>query len=426
MKAYILKSGVRISPFEDPPEKVQVLTRSVQDRQDEILGKLGLEPVRIDTLDQVRDEEYILFRDYVYCSRLLLKKFLKRVTKHGQSRRLALEANPQIEMALPMQDLDVLPPSEEGGEEIYAFDLFYVRDMEPDLDNLRALPPEVVAIRMKVVEVDPPSYVHVEQKNRIGMTGCYCMHLKHWTHIYLLNFAALTGLPFEWFPRKLLWLLWRVITAFSLNPFKIAKRLVIKGKKCSIHPTAVVEASVLGNGVSVGPGAVVRGCYLGDGVRISESAFVLGSIVGEGASVGWNSGLNLSLLYPQASVGIPGIQAGVVGRESFFSTMALPLDIRFEGGYVSVRHKGKTVKTRLTTLGPCLGHRVRVGGAVIVNSGREIPNGVSIVPDPASVLSRLPEPPAEPGLYAIRGGTLVPMQAGEKCPGSHPETSEPT
>ncbi len=209
---------------------------------------------------------------------------------------------------------------------------------------------------MKVFEVDPPFYLRVEKKNRIGLSSSYCMHIKHWTHIYLLNFNALTSLPFEWFPRKLLWFLWRVLTAFTLNPFKIMRRVVIKGKKCSIHPTAWVEASVLGNGVSIGPGAIVRGSYVGDGVRIAEGAKVLGSVVGDGSEVTWHAIVNLSLLYPKACIGLPGVQTIFVGREAFISSMSMGIDVKFEGGYIGVRHQGKTVATRLTTLGPCFGH----------------------------------------------------------------------
>jgi UDP-N-acetylglucosamine diphosphorylase / glucose-1-phosphate thymidylyltransferase / UDP-N-acetylgalactosamine diphosphorylase / glucosamine-1-phosphate N-acetyltransferase / galactosamine-1-phosphate N-acetyltransferase len=262
---------------------------------------------------------------------------------------------------------------------------------------------------MKVFEVDPPFYLRVEKKNKIGLSGSYCMHLKHWTHIYLLNFNALTGLPFEWFPRKLLWFLWRVLTAFSVNPFKIMRRLVIRGKKCSIHPTAQVEASVLGNNVSIGAGALVRGSYIGDGARISEGAKVLGSVVGDGSEVTWNSILNLSLLYPKACVGIPGVQTVFVGRETFISSMAFVIDVKFQGGYIAVRHQGKTVNTRLTTLGPCFGHRVRIGAGVTVNCGREVPNDTAIIQDQEPLLSKLPEPAAPPGIYTVKKGTLSPV-----------------
>jgi carbonic anhydrase/acetyltransferase-like protein (isoleucine patch superfamily) len=170
-----------------------------------------------------------------------------------------------------------------------------------------------------------------------------------------------------------------------------------------------VEASVLGNNVSVGAGALIRGSYVGDGARISEGAKVLGSVVGDGSEVTWNSILNLSLLYPRACVGIPGLQTVFVGRETFVSSMAFVIDVKFQGGYIGVRHQGKTVNTRLTTLGPCLGHRVRIGAGVTINCGREIPNDTAIIQDQDPLLSKLPEPTARPGIYTVKKGTLSPV-----------------
>ena len=89
------------------------------------------------------------------------------------------------------------------------------------------------------------------------------------------------------------------------------------------------------------------------------------------------------------------------------SSMVLPLDLKFKGGYVSVRHRGETVTTRLTTLGPCLGHRVRIGAGVTINCGREIPNDVDILPASGSMLSRMPEELIPGRAYVVQQGTLV-------------------
>ena len=238
MKAFLIRSGIRLAPFDDPPDQALVLNRSVGEKRAEILNRLGLEVVPVNSMEEIRDTEFIVMWDYVYCSQACLKSFLRAVSRHRQSRRLALESNPQIEMSLPMQDLHVLPPVREGGPEIYGFDLFYVCESDFDASRLSQIAPEVVPAKMRVAEVDPPLYVRIKDKNRIGMSPTYCMHLKHWTHIYLLNYAALTGLPFEWGLRRLPWLLWRILTGFTLNRHKLAARLVIKGKRCSIHPTA--------------------------------------------------------------------------------------------------------------------------------------------------------------------------------------------
>jgi hypothetical protein len=48
-----------------------------------------------------------------------------------------------------------------------------------------------------------------------------------------------------------------------------------------------------------------------------------------------------------------------------------------------------------------------VGADVFTGPGREVPNGVRIVPDPSRVLARVPDVLEPDALYAVRDGTLV-------------------
>ena len=47
-----------------------------------------------------------------------------------------------------------------------------------------------------------------------------------------------------------------------------------------MHPTAHVEASILGDGVVIGPRATVRNSILGDGVEVADHASVIACTVG--------------------------------------------------------------------------------------------------------------------------------------------------
>lgn len=412
MNAYILCSRIRISPFDDPPGRACILNRPAEEKRQEILERHGLNVVPIASLDEIKDSECFLLMDYVYFSQHCFHLFYKTVLRHRVSRTLALRSNAQIEMALPMQDLRSIPSHEQDGPPLMHFDLYYIHDPDFHPAKLPEIPAEEIPVKMRVVDVTPPFYVRVKEHVRMGMSKTYCMHLKHWTHIYLLNYCALTALPFEWFPRKLLWLLWRVLTAFSFKRSRVLRRLVIKGKHCSIHPTAIVEASVLGDNVSIGAYAVVRGSCLGNGVRVNEAAKVFGSIIGDNADLTWNAIVSMCVLYSRTSVGIPGIQTALAGHETFIASMTYPLDVKFQGGYISVRHGGKTFRTNLTTLGPCLGHRVRIGAGVMINCGREIPNDVDILPDPGGMLSKVPDTLMPGHAYIVKGGTLVDITGG--------------
>ncbi len=59
------------------------------------------------------------------------------------------------------------------------------------------------------------------------------------------------------------------------------------GRGCKIGEGAVVEASILFDGVEVEPGAMVRGSIIGPGARVGEAAIVRGlSVLGAGCVIG--------------------------------------------------------------------------------------------------------------------------------------------
>ena len=60
----------------------------------------------------------------------------------------------------------------------------------------------------------------------------------------------------------------------------------VVGARSDIGAGAVVEGSVVFDGVRVGPGAVVRDSILGSGAEIAGGAVLDGVVIGDGACVG--------------------------------------------------------------------------------------------------------------------------------------------
>ena len=155
------------------------------------------------------------------------------------------------------------------------------------------------------------------------------------------------------------------------------------GRDCEIHPTAVVELSVLGDGVKVGPHAVVRGSILGPGAKVDAFANVNASVLGAGARAGRYAFLNLCTLYPRAMVSKgDGFQASVFGEDSFVAWGATILDLSFGQG-IKVETDGpgsQRVHSGVHFLGAALGHRAVIGNKVRVRYGVAIPNdGLSLI-----------------------------------------------
>jgi len=222
--------------------------------------------------------------------------------------------------------------------------------------------------------------------------------IDHWMHIIRVNQLVLvTRMEVErqrWerlgFLGRILRVLGILLRARSFNGARIAASLNEKGRDVEIHPTAVVELCVLGDGVKVGPHAVVRGSILGAGAKVDPFATVNASVLSAGARAGRYAFLNLCTLFPRAMVSKgDGYQVSVFGEESFVAWGATALDLSF-GAPVKVESDGigsERVDSGQHFLGVAIGHRAVVGNGVRLRYGVTVPNDGMVV-DPGDDLLR--------------------------------------
>jgi len=186
------------------------------------------------------------------------------------------------------------------------------------------------------------------------------------------------------------------------------------GEDCKIHPTAVVEGCVLGDGVEIGPHAVVRFSVLKDRVHIEEHSTVLMSCLGEGSHVGRYGFCNLSTLYPGARISHGGgYQAGVFGRDCFLAWGATALDLSF-GGHIKTCVDGQgpeRVSSGTHFLGVAIGHRARIGNAVRINHGMAIPNDALLIATGHDLLRHWSDAPVDQGPLISKNGRATPLRA---------------
>ena len=195
-------------------------------------------------------------------------------------------------------------------------------------------------------------------------------------------------------------LIWHLLRAFlRAGPRRIPQGLSQGG---SVHPDAIVEASLLMEGASVEAGAVVRGCILGPGSRVEPLAVVEGSVLGPQAVVQRQAMVKYSVLGPNAAVG-GAMQLGVLGQASGLKRGSYCMDQKLGDAPVCVPTRSGMAPVPLGMAGVCVGHGSLVGSGVWVAPGRSIPPGVSVVSD--RVLSRV-QLPETPGPYTVVDGRL--------------------
>jgi len=229
----------------------------------------------------------------------------------------------------------------------------------------------------------------------------------HWLQVIWANLLGMG--PFLWrglMGRNIVEVIVRAVIAAirarSLKPHRIGAKLGRVGKRCRIHPTAVVEGCWLEDDVEVGANAVVRGCVLGHGVVVEDLAMVEFSVLDAGARVQRQAMVKFSTLGRSAAVG--GLmQLGALGHRAALKRTGVLMDVSFGGG-VQVIANGDRHPAPLDMAGCCIGEGATVGAGVQVAAGRSIPAGVTVVAGPSSTVLRIPD--GVEGLAVVVDGSL--------------------
>jgi len=205
----------------------------------------------------------------------------------------------------------------------------------------------------------------------------------HWVELLRANLLAIAAEALRTpTARGVLSLLWAALRALSLNPYRVLQKLTVRGRKCQIHPSAVVEGCHLGDRVKVDAGAVLRGCWIGDDVEVGAQAIAEFTVIGHGARLQRRAVANMTVLYPGARCG--GIlQLGFMGEAAVTKMFAVGTDMRL-GQAVGVRVPGGAIaEVDMRYQGVCIGHRAFVGSGVWIAPGRVIEADRRVVRDPA-------------------------------------------
>lgn len=395
--AVITPSGRVIEPFMDPVGEVQVLDRSLRAVQEEAIAGAGLSLVERPPADR----PYVAFSDRTFLTGGMLQRLIAQAPGGGRAR---VEDPVWLENTMPLQDLPAPGVYELG---------VFPAGAAPDYAAL-----EPVTLDLELIHEDPPAEhpaIAHAAPDKVAAGDAVIHQVDHWTHILRINWIAMAATiarekrRFEerFFLMKiaLILLVWSR-ARFSLNPFKLASALNQIGKDCIIHPTAVVEGAVLGDGVNIGPFAVVRGSVIGAGAKIEEYAVVNMSAVGPGARIGRRGTCNLCVLYPGAFFGAGnGYQACVFGRDSFAAWTTTVFDLSFDK-HVKVMKDGQRVDSGTFFLGAAVGHRARIGGLVTLGYGACVPNDAFLVGESFQVLRRWED---GPGPHRVVDGVARPV-----------------
>lgn len=384
-----------------------ILNKRLADHQREALRACGFDdPVTVGSEAEIPPDAFpcLVAGGELFFTTSLLRAF--QAVGRGNA-RLAIPECRWLKDALPAQDLDEVAIS---GKPAHAFPMWWLESKSALADAA----PVAIDPNEEVREIkDVPKVFTGNRQLAFALTARVAMRIRHWVHILRTNHLAMAAIIGEvrerpkW--RNALALAWLLARSFPPNEARVMRRLVRKGKRVKIHPSAVVEASVLGDGVQIGAQAVVRASVLGDGAQVKEGSLVEMTVVGPGAMVTKDCCCNFNVLYPGAVLGWGLHQISLIGREAFVAAHAALYDFRDDGN-IEILHRGKVVDSGSNFLGVCVGHGAFVGADVFVAHGRSVPNGVKLVKDPQDVLRKIEV--GAPGVpLVVHDGVARPLES---------------
>src|SRR5262252_3926555 len=404
---YVLDDGRVLEHLGEPVSEAPVLNRPLSAHQDDALDR----PIRVRSLDEIPPDarDYLLAGSHVYLTSRLARRFAAAARQSGADTAVLA-----IEPCLYARTTIALGATrEDAGRTIY--DLYWRRSGRPSPDDLARAKPIALRIREHPIpnEMLLRRGLSVEGLD-VALTCEAVMHVRHWSHLPVVNYVALFAHWFDLTPAKILRYLGAVLRAGWPSGPRIMKKLVVRGRRCKIHPSAVVEASVLGDDVEIGPLAIVRASFIGDRAKVDGHAQVNYSSIGEAASVSFYTICNFCVLYPQSMLSIIGTQMGVIGRRATVLGGSLLMDLRdpYLERDVLVTDRGERVASGRKLLGPCIGADAVIGAGTRLAPGLAVPPGAYLVGDPDDVLRRIEDPLGQRLPHFTAGG--VPKSAKKR------------
>lgn len=412
VQVYRVRTGRRIPPFMDEVRDLYVAERAVGAWQADAVKAAGFSLVEIDELEQVTERPAVVFADDVWFSEMALRQFLADARAQGGDRVLAMPAGAAARATEPLQGA----PLSEGGARLH--DLYYLSTATA-LGSFDALKERCVPLSIERRERTtrlalPPSMVLGESGHReeggtaeAPLTARLVANVRHWIHLLRLSQLAIGVTLLDRLradPRLALRLRW----SRRKGPAEVARRLVFVHPTAQVHPTADLEAAVIGPGAVVEAHAHVHRSIVGAGATVQDHAVLVGCTLAERVQVLRASYLAFCAAMPGGTLASYKVQLSLFGRDVFLTTSAWLIDAKLKGE-VRVEHDGHLVPVG-PFLGACLGHRVTLGAQVAVQAGRAIPNGSLVVGDPGFFASECGEYP-EGTVLTVRGGRLVPLDS---------------
>ena len=356
---YRLKTGRRLFSFNDDIRHIPVCGKTLSERQKEAVKINGCKIADVDSESEIREKQYFIFEDDLFFTREFIRQVLLSIRSDKSSKQYCLgnnKFNRQI----------VLPHSSNpDGNLRFAF---YFRNIERPETIQHEISQELFENELIL-----PDQIVKGGTYYVGRTDCFISRIASPFHLLQINLAfnLMRTIPVQ---RALPEWLFRLFGHPGSRIYYHALRRMNKiGKNCQIHPTAIIEASILGDNVSAGANSIIRFSHIGSGTSISENVAVINCVAGKNNMIANSNFLSFNLLFDNVFLIHGPYQFSVFGNNvSVFAV--INCDIRLDQKSIKIPTDQGVLDSNQQLLGIAYGHYSKTGGGNIIAAGRIVPN----------------------------------------------------
>ena len=365
MKVYRIISGTKLHSFEDEIGSVPILGSTLRKAQDKVVSGHGFTVVDISSEAEIPEQEYLVFKEDLFFTECFFATLLKQVKTASSSLQFCLKEN-------DFNRRFILPFSKEQTED-YRFDFKYI-------NGAKELKPCYLPQILYDFEVILPDQIVKGRRFPMPQCACFAAHIISPFHLLQVNIAMNLNRAIRIQKGKIKGFFKQMKGRLGMFFFtKGLKRLNKIGKNCFIHPSAIIEGSVIGDNVRIGAHSIVRMSHLGDDCHISDNVVVTNSVLAEKTYISNSNYIELCMTYEEAFLIHGPYQFSVFGKNSACFAV-INCDFRLDQQNIKIPTSIGVIDSRQPLLGIAYGHRSKTGGGSIIAAGRIVPNDLFINP----------------------------------------------
>lgn len=357
----ILETKKEIYPFEENMPDVCIGNTTIRQFQLFILSQLKIPFKFIKDLSEVSENsDTLLIFDNVFFSKYLLKSFLNGIDKSRLCQCFTAK-----NFFTWCYELNAEPKFD-------SVSIFYIpkgNKLEQEKKKICVLP--------KISHKHPfmfPSKIFNSKDLYLPFSLIYGFDIEIWPDILLANSLVCRHLCLQ----RLQYLEKIVLKSKLIQKIVGSDRLMEhvnrKGKNCNLHPTALIEGSLIGNNVRIGAYSRIRTSIIGDNSHVTDGSIINLSSIGKNSYVTRAEMFN-SFIGNDSFVVVEKLFNSIIGSSTFIGGQTSFADFNINGGLITTKAKpDEEIKTPYIYLGCLVGNNVSMSGSLAFSPGTIIPH----------------------------------------------------